>query len=147
LRPPWAIAEPAFLDCCTRCNACIEACSTDIVVSGDGGYPEVDFARGECTFCGDCVRACREGALRRSGTAAPWNTKAEIGAACLALKQVECRVCGESCPSGAIRFRPQARGVAAPLLDAQRCNGCGACVATCPAAAITVRAPLPEITA
>ena len=142
LRPPWALAEQFFLQRCTRCNACVEVCRTDIIVCGEDGYPEVDFARGECTFCGDCASACRDGALKYDDAAAPWRVKAEIGAACLAAKQVECRVCGEQCPAGAIRFRLQAGQFAAPLLDPDRCNGCGACVAACPTAAIAVHAPI-----
>jgi ferredoxin-type protein NapF len=110
-------------------------------VRGDGGYPEVDFRHGECTFCGNCATTCRDGALRRADTAAPWSIKAEIGTNCLALNQVECRVCGEQCATGAIRFRLRAGRVATPVLDPRSCNGCGGCVAACPAVAITVAEP------
>jgi ferredoxin-type protein NapF len=51
IRPPWALAESLFTDCCTRCNDCIDACPEQIIVIGDGGYPTIDFKRGECTFC------------------------------------------------------------------------------------------------
>jgi ferredoxin-type protein NapF len=116
-------------------------CPTDIIVCGTDGYPEVNFSRGECTFCGDCVCACRDGALQRFDGAAPWRLKAEIGNDCLAQKQVECRVCGEQCVAGAIRFRLQAGRVAAPSLDPDLCNGCGACVAACPGRAIVMGEP------
>lgn len=146
LRPPWAIAEshppPAFTDRCSRCGDCARHCPTRIIVPGDGGFPTLDFSRGECTFCADCVRACATGALHRAGPEAPpWRQSARIGAACLAGQQVECRVCGESCPSAAIRFQLQAGRVASPVLDPAACTGCGACLAPCPTQAITIVRP------
>ena len=70
LRPPWALAEPAFLEACTRCDACRAACPEGILVRGSGGFPLVDFQRGECTFCGRCAAACEDGALTRPGARA-----------------------------------------------------------------------------
>lgn len=140
-RPPWAVDEIAFIERCTRCDRCIDVCPTGILVRMDGGFPGVDFTRGECTFCTDCVKHCEPRALvRDDAQARPWVIVAEIGASCLAASSVECRVCGEACPAGAIRFRPQLGGVARPQLDAARCTGCGACVAPCPTRAIAMQA-------
>ena len=47
IRPPWALTEPAFSARCTRCGDCLTACPQKILVAGDGGFPTVDFARGE----------------------------------------------------------------------------------------------------
>lgn len=137
-RPPWALAEAEFAGRCTRCGDCARACPTRIIRQGDGGYPTVDFAAGECTFCGECVARCQPGALQREEGAPAWTLRAAIGDGCLARRFVECRVCGEMCDAGAIRFRPQAGGIAQPELDATICNGCGACVAPCPTGAIVV---------
>lgn len=140
-RPPWALAEAAFVDRCTRCNACIEACPTAILVPGEGGYPVVDFSHGECTFCADCVTRCEPAALGRASAAdEAWPIRAWVGESCLAANGVECRVCGESCPTGAILFRPRAGGAALPELRLESCNGCGACFAPCPVRAIAVKA-------
>lgn len=138
-RPPWALAEEAFLAVCSRCGDCARACPTRIVVQGAGGYPAIDFAKGECTFCGECASHCQPAALRRNEGAAPWSLRAEIGDGCLARQAVECRVCGEMCEPAAIRFQPRLGGAALPLLDGERCTGCGACVAPCPASAILIR--------
>ncbi len=137
IRPPWAVEAGRFESLCTRCGDCVSACPTKVINPGDGAYPKVDFSAGECTFCGDCVVACEPAALTHELESA-WSLRAVIGAACLALHGVECRVCGESCGEGAIRFRPRLGGIARPELEIERCTGCGACFAPCPVGAIAM---------
>ena len=36
-RPPGARAEADFIDLCSRCEACLRACPSQIIVRGDGG--------------------------------------------------------------------------------------------------------------
>ncbi|WP_300452004.1 ferredoxin-type protein NapF [Accumulibacter sp.] len=141
LRPPWAVDEEAFVEACTRCGDCRTACPTGIVVldRDANAYPALDFHLGECTFCTGCVSACHSGALRKQPKQAAWQLRAAVGQACLAQHRVECRICGDLCLSGAIRFASRAGGMATPLVDAARCTGCGACVAPCPTRAIDVR--------
>jgi len=145
LRPPGALEESAFQKACTRCRGCLDACPTRIVRGGGGGYPEVDFTQGECTFCGACIAACTPRALVGTGgppevsaVRALWSMRAQLDEGCLARHGVECRVCGEVCPERAIVFRPRLGGVALPALDVAQCTGCGACVAPCPARAISM---------
>ena len=137
-RPPWSVAEGDFVERCTRCNACVDVCPERILRVGDGGFPEVSFEQRGCTECGACATACVPVALHRVPDATPWAWRPVIGSACLAQRKVECRVCGERCDHAAIRFRPALGGVAQPFVDASRCTGCGACVAPCPTAAITM---------
>jgi len=148
VRPPWARPEADFIELCTRCDACTAACPQQIVRPGSGGYPRVDFSRGPCTFCGDCVRACGTGALAFDADDAipPWSLEVEIDSGCLARNGVVCRSCGERCGEQAIRFRLQTGGRAAPQVDAALCSGCGECVSVCPSGSIRLR-PLSPVRA
>lgn len=138
LRPPWALAEPAFLHACTRCGDCERACPTRVIHGREAGYPIVDFSSAECTFCGECAASCKTGALKRTEESRPWTARAVVARHCLALRHVECRVCSDQCEAQAIRFMQRAGGIATPSIDAESCNGCGACVAPCPSGAISV---------
>ncbi|GAB6044299.1 ferredoxin-type protein NapF [Endothiovibrio diazotrophicus] len=139
LRPPWSIAEPRFIERCTRCGDCLRACPAGILQAGRGGFPEVDFSRGECTFCDRCATACARGVIDRSDERLPWQAVAVVDDRCLALRGVVCRSCGERCPEGAITFRMVVGGAALPQLELAACSGCGACVAPCPVGAVAIR--------
>lgn len=140
IRPPWAELAH-FEDKCTACQACIQACEHEmqILVRGAGGLPEVDFSRGrgECSFCQACVQACDAGVFR-DVQERPWTHQVSIQAHCLTQQRIACRSCEDSCSTRAIRFRPQLGGIATPQLTESLCNGCGACLNTCPSAAITL---------
>lgn len=137
-RPPWTRHE-ALAAACTGCGACVEACPQAIIRMGAGRWPEIDFSRNECTFCGKCAEACPEPLFDRSLPA--FTHVVAMSAACFAERGIVCQSCGDACPEGAIRFRPRLGGPALPSLDADRCTGCGACIATCPAEAIAVGTP------
>ncbi len=137
-RPPWALAEDLFINACSRCGDCVAPCPTRIIVIVRG-FPEVDFKRGECTFCGACAEACKDGALLNDESQMwPWAIRAKIADGCLALRGVECRICGDHCTPGAIRFIPLLGGPPVAQVDESACTGCGACVAPCPASAISI---------
>lgn len=76
----------------------------------------------------------------RRHPAAEQGVAVAISPACLARRGVECRVCGDACDSGALRFAPQRGGIAQPVLDLARCTRCGDCVGPCPVGAISVAA-------
>ena len=132
---PWAV--PTFAELCTRCLDCALACEERIIVQGDGGFPKVDFSRGECIFCEDCVDACKTGALNKQ-VDPPWTLKAKVDDRCLSMKGITCRSCGDTCVERAIKFRLQVGGKADLSIDSENCTGCGGCVGVCPVKAVSV---------
>ncbi|UPQ89872.1 ferredoxin-type protein NapF [Vibrio sinaloensis] len=137
LRLPWLDTAQSFTDICTRCGKCTDQCETKIIVNGDGGFPQVDFSLGECTFCYQCADVCPQ-PLFVSKQHSPWTALATIHDSCLAKKNVECRSCGDMCEPMAIQFNLQVGKVAQPILENEACTGCGACVAACPTDSISV---------
>lgn len=141
LRPPWT-DDHRVLDACTRCGDCLRVCPENILIAGDGGFPEVDFnaGSGECSFCGDCARAC-PAAVFDTARVPAWSVRAVISERrCLAAAGIHCEACRDACAETAVRFRPRLGGPPRPELDTDRCTGCGACAAPCPSDAIDLRA-------
>lgn len=141
---PWQIESPNFIEQCTRCERCIKSCPNHIIVKGDGGFPTIDFKRGECSFCYQCAQSCPITSLFRSHSEQAWQIKAHISPNCLAKNRIECRSCEEICEIMAIKFKYQVGSPAQPeiehdLSSTNCCNGCGACVAVCPTNAITIK--------
>ncbi len=144
IRPPWALAEDVSIDRCSRCDQRIDKCPEKIIVKGRGDFPSIDFARRECIFCTVCLEHCADNALIKNN-APPWQLKAELSEACLALRGVVCVTCKEQCEVRAIQMKHQRGAVAIPVIDSFLCTGCGACYQPCPMNAISLKAAeLPE---
>ena len=90
------------------------------------------------------LTGCRQGLDRnqRAGISLP--PIATISIACLAKQGIACQSCRDACPQDAIRFRPRAGGPFLPEVNEALCNGCGVCMAPCPAEAIAVAASQTE---
>jgi ferredoxin-type protein NapF len=137
------LATPAA---CVGCDApCVAACPEDIIrLHGDDhayeGWAYLDFFKKGCTFCGDCHDVCpaSDGA---PASANPNNEeKQTLGLAiltqskCMAWDSIYCMGCKFACQDGAILMDEKNR----PSIDADKCTGCGLCVAPCPTKAIVV---------
>ena len=139
VRLPWLKADLDFTDKCTRCGDCTTACPEQIIIVGDGGFPEIDFSVSECSFCKECVNHCKEDLFDLAQTQA-WPNKAIISNSCLNIGSVYCRSCAESCEFEALAFNFTTTTFVSPDVVFDDCNGCGACVSSCPVNAITVSA-------
>ncbi len=138
IRPPWSLLEHDFVELCTRCGNCLDACPEKILIAGRGGFPQLDFARGECSFCQACQRACSEPVFT-STDQRPWFYHIEIDESCLSKNGVTCVTCAEQCEVEAIHFIPRVGSVPQPQVSTSACTGCGACYRPCPVRAIQLQ--------
>lgn len=136
-RLPWLISEQQMQDACTRCGDCIGACPTRVVQKGEGGFPQLDFSRAECTFCHACVDACVQPLFDMQ--ASPWKVSAAVLSSCLNQHGVYCRSCLDACEVRALTVEFAGPGQQRILLNNDICNGCGACAAVCPEHAISIQ--------
>jgi len=141
-RPPASLVEDDFLKSCARCYRCIDACPAGALQPAsilDGmanfGTPVLDPSK--CIFCMECVRACPTGAIRKIP-----KEEVDIGNAvieketCLAWqKKKRCKDCYRVCKEKAIKLKKRRF----PVVIAERCNGCGACVRRCPTEPLSIR--------
>ena len=133
---PWNRNETQFYEQCTRCNACLNACETQIIKTNAFGYPSIQFTQGEgeCTFCYACANACHLPLFLKKEEE-PWQRTIKIKQTCLSFNHIECRICHDICDKETITFKPQLGG-GTILLKEENCTGCGACISICPVNAI-----------
>lgn len=140
LRPPGALSEDRFLSLCLKCRKCEEICPQSIIEVvtlvediAASGTPILNFREGACDFCMECVDVCPTGALRNVDIDTIRLGIAEVvPEACVAWDWGGCTVCNKVCPYEAIRLDDLDR----PVVDPQRCNGCGLCEYKCPGASL-----------
>jgi ferredoxin-type protein NapF len=131
------LLEPGTCRTCHR--PCVAACGQDIVrIHPDGhalaGIPWLDFSAAGCTFCGECVRACPYLVAGDDAAAPTLGTARLERGRCLNWQGVICRSCLGACPVQALQQDRHRR----VIVTADRCTGCGMCIAICPADALVV---------
>ncbi len=141
VRPPYGESESLFQSKCPSCEtkSCVTSCDEKIIFITDDGTPTLSFKVNGCTFCDECANACSEGvlSLENSETSETLNTIFRISLeSCVAHHGVICSSCKEPCIDNAILFN----GMFAPVIDDDKCTGCGFCMARCPTQAISYHA-------
>ena len=138
LRPPYAKEPSLFQSRCPECpdHACATGCEEEIIVIRADRTPTLNLNQKGCTFCDACAEACEAGVLSLEEGAERINAIFRIDpAACLAHHGTICFACKEPCIDDAILFA----GLYNPVIDEERCTGCGFCLGRCPTRAIDYR--------
>lgn len=132
IRPPGARPEPEFVARCTRCDECIRACPFGALAPDEDGRPWLhDPAGHPCYMCEGfpCIAACGPSALTFADRRLRTIGLAKVDLAlCVAHAGERCTACRDACRDArAIRLVD-----ALPVVDPQRCTGCGICLGKCP---------------
>lgn len=144
--PAGAFGLRHFSRHCSACGLCISVCPNQVLRPTNRllkqMQPEVSYERGYCRpECTKCSEVCPTGAIKRIDKAK--KSSIQIGHAvwikenCIPLKDgVSCNSCETHCPVQAITMvssDPEySNSVKIPVIDAERCIGCGACENLCP---------------
>lgn len=145
--PPGAQSLRHLAQHCTSCQLCVAACPNGVLRPSSGlttlMQPEASYERGYCRpECVKCSEVCPAGAIRKIDLAD--KSAIQVGHAvwikknCIPLIDgVECGNCARHCPAGAITMVPSdpenADSPKIPVVNEERCIGCGACENLCPA--------------
>ena len=145
--PAGALSARHLSQHCTACQLCVSVCPNQVLrPSSDLAtlmQPEMSYERGYCRpECTRCADVCPSDAIRP--ITIEEKSSIQIGHAvwvkenCVVLTDnVECGNCARHCPSGAILMVPidvndeTSRKI--PVVNTERCIGCGACENLCPA--------------
>ncbi len=145
--PPGSLSLRNFAKHCTGCQLCVSACPNGVLRPATGlknfMQPEMSYERGYCRpECTACSQVCPAGAITKIDRAD--KSSIQIGHAvwveqnCVVLTDgVSCGNCAVHCPVGAITMveakdKERYGGRKIPIVDIERCIGCGACENLCP---------------
>ena len=141
--PPGAQSVQQLSARCTGCQLCVSACPNQVLRGTDHGsgmlQPTMAFERGYCRVnCVTCAEVCPAGAIRPITPAQ--KSSMQIGRAVINLDRcitvtdkVTCTACAKICPPRVINLVGPEDVPKKPVVDAERCTGCGACEYVCPA--------------
>ncbi len=141
--PPGAQSIQQLSARCTGCQLCVSACPNQVLRGTDHGsgmlQPTMAFERGYCRVnCVTCAEVCPAGAIRPITPAQ--KSSMQIGRAVINLDRcitvtdkVTCTACAKICPPRVINLVGPEDAPKKPVVDAERCTGCGACEYVCPA--------------
>lgn len=146
ITPPGSISAYNMARHCTACQLCVSACPNNVLRPSTDPMrfmqPELSFERGYCRpECTRCSHVCPTKAIRPISKIE--KTAVHIGHAVWIEKNCipvingdHCGACARHCPASAIQMVEKeihGKTVEVPVVDTERCIGCGKCENLCPA--------------
>lgn len=146
LTPPGSLSARNFAQHCTACQLCVSVCPNQVLRPSSDlmklMQPEMSYERGYCRpECVKCAEVCPTDAIHLTDIAEKSAT--QIGHAvwikdnCICITDgMQCGNCARHCPAGAIQMvaadPEDDDSIKIPIINAERCIGCGACENLCP---------------
>lgn len=146
LTPPGSLSARNFAQHCTACQLCVSVCPNQVLRPSSDlmklMQPEMSYERGYCRpECVKCAEVCPTDAIHLVDIAEKSAT--QIGHAvwikdnCICITDgMQCGNCARHCPAGAIQMvaadPEDDDSIKIPIINAERCIGCGACENLCP---------------
>lgn len=143
ITPPGSLTLENFEKHCIGCQLCVSVCPNRVLVMGSGpdllqpglSY-EYGYCRPNCVICGE---VCPAGAIKPVSVA----TKKTIQIGCASVDfsrcivhtdKVQCTACHRICPAKAVDLvKLEDSKLSRPVVNADKCIGCGGCEYICPA--------------
>ena len=151
--PPGALGIKNLTSHCTACQLCVSVCPNGVLRPSTDldslMQPESSYERGYCRpECTKCSEVCPAGAIKPITKAD--KSSIQIGHAvwvkenCIPLTDgVKCGNCARHCPVGAIKMvlsdPSDKNSLRIPVVNTERCIGCGACENLCPSRPFSAR--------
>ena len=147
IAPPGSLSLRNLAQHCTACQLCVSACPNDVLRPSTSlstmMQPVMSYERGYCRpECVRCSEVCPTGAILPITPAD--KSAIRVGRAvwvkenCVPLTDGQpCDNCARHCPTKAIQMVPSdpadENSLKIPVVNEERCIGCGACENLCPA--------------
>jgi bidirectional [NiFe] hydrogenase diaphorase subunit len=131
---------------CVLCDMCVRVCeersTSALAHAGRGIEREVNPPTDECVGCGACALICPAQCIQfERGNLRTTIWGREFPVAYCTVNPDKCRACGlceERCYFDVARVKLFANGRLTSFIDKDVCQGCGSCIAVCPAGAISM---------